>query len=155
MPGEGYGVSLATGRDEGPGDTEASAERVEVGASLRARADDEQGTVGVWGELAGGEHGERGRASRGNHAAFEEAQTLPRRRVHHHDLALYGRQITTRVLRVDRHQLGDGDLLISGGHDQQDAALLKGQGEAGRSLQIVRTHGERDLANGFGKGGIR
>ena len=135
MPGEGYGVSLATGRDEGPGDAEARAERVEVGASLRSRADDEQRTVGARGELAGGEHGERRGAPRGNHAAFEEAETLARRRVHHHDLALYGRQITTRVLRVDRDQLGDGDLRVSGGHDQQDAALLKGQGEAGRGLQ--------------------
>jgi hypothetical protein len=125
-----------------------------VGASLRARSDDEQGTLGARGELAGGEHGERGCASRCNHAAFEEAQTLSPRGVHHHDLALYGRQTATRVLRVDRYQFGDGDLRISGGHDQQDAAPLEGQGEAGWGPQIVRAHGERDLADGFGKRGI-
>jgi hypothetical protein len=51
---------------------------------------------------------------------------------------------------VYRHQLGDGDLCIGGGHDQQHAALLKRQGKAGRRPQIVRTHGERDLADRVG-----
>jgi hypothetical protein len=117
VSGEGYGASLAPGGDECPGDAEARAKRVEVGASLSTRADDEQRALGVRGELAGGEHREGRGAPGGDDAAFEEAEPLARRRVHHDDLALDGRKIAARVLRVDRYQLGDGDVPVRGGHD--------------------------------------
>jgi hypothetical protein len=82
------------------------------------------GPLGTRGQFAGGEHGEGCGAPRGDDAAFEEAEPLARCRVHHDDLALYDRQATSRVLGVDRDQLGDGELQVRGWHDKQDTAFL-------------------------------
>ena len=81
----------------------------------------------------------------------QEAEPFPRRRVHHHDLALYRRESKFRVLGMDRDELGDGDLPVRGRHDQQYAFLLERNDEPGWGLQTAGTPGERDLADRGGQ----
>jgi hypothetical protein len=126
-----------------------------VCSALGAGADDQESSVGMGGQLPGGEKGERRRAPGGESAAVQDPEPTARRGLDHYHLALYGRKITLRVARMHRDELGDGELLIGGWHGQQDAALRQGERHPGRGLERARGALERHFSDGLGQVHVR
>ena len=126
-------------------------ESLQVRAGLHAGAEDEQLSSWSRSKLPDGQEGEGRRAPPGNGWAIKDAQAPPVSGVKNYDFALDGWQSAVAVVGMNGNELGYGDLVVAGGHDEELAVVRQVHVEAVRDADRSIPEGQKQLADGVGE----